>query len=66
MQALAEVSERHAAPEVADHTIVYCESTTLLEWYDAGFDPIFLSKEIDENKVKAFCAQIGAKYDESS
>lgn len=64
MQGLAELSERHAEPEVADHMVVYRESTILLEWYDAGFDPIFLSKEIDEKKVKVFCAQGGAKYDE--
>jgi hypothetical protein len=66
MHGLAELAERHAAPEVADHMVVYRDSTILIEWYDAGFDPIFLSREIDENTVREFGVQIGAKYEEPS
>lgn len=61
---LARISAQHAEPEVAEHMIVCSGSVILLEWYDAGFDTIYLSKEIDEDKVKCFCTKIGAKYDE--
>ncbi|MGH6629130.1 MAG: hypothetical protein ACREB3_05320, partial [Burkholderiales bacterium] len=64
MAGLAQISARHAEPEVADHMVVYRASTVLLEWYDAGFDPIYLSREFEEAKVKTFCANLGAKYDE--
>ncbi len=64
MVGLAQISERHAEPEVAAHMVVYRGSAILLEWYDAGFDPLYLSREHDEGKVKTFCANLGATYDE--
>ncbi len=64
MSGLAEIAERHAEPEVADHMVAYHEPGILLEWYDAGVDPIFASKDIAESSVAAFCTKIGARYDE--
>ena len=66
MSGLAEIAGRHAEPEVADHMVAYQQPGILLEWYDAGFDPIFVSKDIAEASVAAFCAKIGARYDELS
>lgn len=64
MVGLAQISERHAEPEVAAHMVVYRGSAILLEWYDAGDDPIYLSKEIEEEKVKTLTSKLGGKYDE--
>ena len=64
MCGLADISERHAEPEVADHMVAYHDRGVVLEWYDAGSDPIFVAKEIPEATVAAFCTKIGAKYDE--
>ena len=64
MVGLAQISERHAEPEVAAHMVVYRGSAIQLEWYDAGDDPIYLSRELDEGKVKTFCTNLGATYDE--
>jgi hypothetical protein len=64
MSGLAKIAERHAEPEIASHMVVYHERRILLEWYDAGSDPIFVSKDIAEASMKAFCAKIGAGYDE--
>jgi hypothetical protein len=44
--------------------VVYRGSAILLEWYDAGDDPIYLSKEIEEEKVKTLASKLGGKYDE--
>lgn len=64
MVGLAQISERHAEPEVAAHIVAYRDSAILLEWYDAGFDPIYLSRDFEEAKVKTFCTTLGATYDE--
>jgi hypothetical protein len=64
MNGLAKISERHAEPEVADHMVAYHQQGILLEWYDAGLDPIYVSKQIGEESLAAFCAKIGASYDE--
>jgi hypothetical protein len=44
--------------------VAYHRSGILLEWYDAGLDPIYVSKEIPEATLAAFCTQTGTKYDE--
>jgi hypothetical protein len=64
MAGLAEISERHAEAEVAVHMVAYNDREILLEWYDAGLDPIFLSRTFAEATVAAFCTKTGTKYDE--
>ena len=61
---LADIAERHANPEVAIHFHVYRDRSLLLQWYDAFFDPIYVSKEICEKNVKEFCEQLGVQYSE--
>ncbi len=54
LNGLADVSERHAEPEVADHMIVYRDTTVLLEWYDAGSNPIWITKDVAKERIDNF------------
>ena len=61
---LAEISERHAEPEIAIHVHVYKGDDILLQWHDALDDPMYVSKGIPEDKVKAFAAALAVDYRE--
>ena len=60
---LAEIAEHYAEPEVAIHFHVYKDDEMLLEWYDAFANPIFVSKELPENKIKEFCNRLSVGYE---
>ncbi len=61
--ALADISEHYAEPEVAIHFHVYKDNRVLLQWYDAFSYPMYISKEIPENKVKEFCVKLSSEYE---
>lgn len=50
LEELADLSERYAGPEIADHIHVYKEGRVLIQWYDALSDPIFFLKK--SGKIK--------------
>jgi hypothetical protein len=64
MSALAELAEVRAEHDVADHMIAYRGDEILLEWYDAIFDPIFISRAIDERSLSAFAQSVGGQCDD--
>ncbi len=55
---LAEISEHHALPEVAIHFHIYKDGQVLLQWYDAGSDPILVSVEIPRQNIEDFCEKL--------
>jgi len=63
---LAELAERHALPEIADHVHVYRNGEVLLQWYDAATNPIVISKQIPEQNVQEFCARLGIRIEEDT
>ena len=63
---LAELAEYCAAPEIAIHVHVYVGGKILLEWYDAFDDPIYISNEVPEHQVQAFCNELGVTYEQVS
>jgi hypothetical protein len=56
---LAEIAEHCAEPEVAIHFHVYKDDQVLLQWYDAFAAPMYVSKEIPEEKAREFCEKLG-------
>ena|SRR5688572_23909875 len=64
MSTLAELAEVRAEHDVADHMIAYRGDEILLEWYDAIFDPIFISKAIDEGSLSAFARSVGGELND--
>lgn len=56
--ALAEMAERCATAEVAIHLHLYREGRVLLQWYDAFFDPLRISKEVPDKRVQEFCEKL--------
>jgi hypothetical protein len=60
---LADIAQKCAGPEVAIHFHVYNNNKVLLQWFDAFFDPMFISKEIPEDKVKEFCTELSITYE---
>lgn len=62
---LAELAENCAAPEIAIHVHVYADGKIVLEWYDAfDKDPIYISNEVPEHQVQAFCRGLGVNYEQ--
>lgn len=51
LQALSELADGYAQPEIAIHLIVLQGDRTLLEWYDVDDDPIALHASFDEEQV---------------
>ena len=63
LSGLAVFAEKCIAFEVAVHLHVYKPGKVLLEWYDAFCkDPMYLSRDIEEENVRAFCKELSLKY----
>ena len=61
---LADIMQRHATPEGAIHFHVYKDNKILLQWHDAFYDdPMYLSKDITDGKIKQFCIKLSLKYE---
>lgn len=63
---LADIAEHCAEPEIAIHFHVYKDCQVLLQWFDAFADPICISKEIPEEKIREFCKNLGIEYKTST
>lgn len=63
MQELARLVEHHPTPEIAIHIHAYRRTRVLLEWHDAFFDPLGISRDIRADRVAEFCQRLGAKYE---
>lgn len=60
---LADLAAECSAFEVAIHLHVYEQNKVLLEWYDAfGEDPMYLRRDISEEKVRMFCSELALQY----
>lgn len=64
MSTLADLAEVRAEHDVADHMVAYCDDEILLEWYDAIFDPMFISRVIDEGSLSAFARSVGGEVND--
>jgi hypothetical protein len=63
---LANIAKRCATPEVAMHFHVYKNNEVLLQWHDAFCDdPLYISKDVPEEKIKQFCDRLGLTYESS-
>ena len=62
LDGLAQLADKHAEPEIADHLHIYKDNKIILQWYDAFSDPFYISKEILEDKVKNFCSRLNTTY----
>jgi hypothetical protein len=56
---LAELMRLRAYPELASHYHIYHDSSVLLEWYDAFTQPMALSAELTEEKIRTFAERLG-------
>jgi len=61
MSVLAGLAEARAEHDVAEHLIAYRGDEILLEWYDAIYDPIFVSRAIDRETLSAFAELVGGE-----
>lgn len=55
---LAELTRSCADPELAVHFHVYWASSVLLEWHDAFTQPMLLSGDLPEQKVRRFAGRL--------
>jgi len=64
-EALADLAENHAEPEVCDHLHVYKHETMLMEghdWYDGEF---YVTGQMPEDTIRGFCESVGCRYERS-
>ena len=61
---LSELTEHYAEPEVATHFHVYLGNDVLIDWYDAFYDPMCISKRIPEDKIINLCDSLSITYKE--
>jgi hypothetical protein len=59
---LAQLAQHRALPEIAIHIHVYKDDEVLLQWHDAFDSPIYLAREIPDEKVKEFCQGLNVEY----
>ncbi len=60
---IKEIAENHP---LSVHFHTYRNNEKILEWYDAfDKDPIYVSKIIEENKIKEFCNKLSVTYKEN-
>jgi hypothetical protein len=62
MSRLAELTRSCAYPELAIHFHVYRDQSVLLEWHDAFTQPMLLSGELPEQKVRIFAERLRMSY----
>jgi hypothetical protein len=62
IEELSEISNHHAAPEIAMFVAVSHNSEQILEWFDVPGDPLTASLKIPESKIQKFCALTGVNY----
>jgi len=59
---LADLMDHLAEPQLAVHFHVFQNDSVLLEWYDAFYDPICISSNFAEEKIRVLAHQFGTKY----
>jgi hypothetical protein len=62
MSRLAELTGPCAYPELGIHFHVYRSQSVLLEWHDAFTQPMLLSSELPEQKVRTFAERLSMSY----
>jgi hypothetical protein len=63
MRRLAELTRSCAYPELAIHFHVYRGQSVLLEWHDAFTQPMLLSGEFFEERVRTFTERLHMSYE---
>jgi hypothetical protein len=59
---LADATEGCPDSEIAWHFHVYQPGKVLLHWYDIFALPLYISKDISEEKIITFCTKLGVDY----
>lgn len=59
LNALNELVNTCAGPEVCNHLYAYEDSALLMEWHDAFDDPIHVAGRVSADVIAAFCSALG-------
>ena len=60
---LADIMVNHPSPGGVAHLHIYMDNKILLQWHDAFYDdPMCISEDIEEDKIKRFCQKLSLKY----
>ena len=62
MRHLVEMTRSCAYPELAIHFHVYRGQSVLLEWHDAFTQPMLLSGELPEQRIRTFAERLSMSY----
>jgi hypothetical protein len=64
MKTLARLAANHAAPEIANDVALFTLEASLLEWFDAPYDPISIAPAFGQPAVVRFAAAIQGSWKE--
>lgn len=56
---LSEAASRHAEPEVCDHVHFYRDGHALVQWFDAFFESLLVSKSVPRERLAQFASAAG-------
>jgi len=62
VEKLADLTERHAEPELCSSLFIYDGNQLLVEWPEAFYGPMWISKKVHEDSVKIFSSRLGLEY----
>jgi hypothetical protein len=62
MKGLADVCQNRHPVEITNEMIVYHNQDILVTWHDIPDNPIYVSKKIEEKRVRDFCSAAGCSY----
>ncbi len=62
MRGLADVCENRDPAEITNEMIVYQNQDILVTWHDIPDNPIYVSKRIEEKRVRDFCSAARCSY----
>ncbi len=63
---LSEAAAHHAEPEMCSHLHIYCGREPLVNWFDAFFDPIRVSKTVARERIEQFCRDVGGVFSDAA
>jgi len=65
-QALSEMAQRYAEPEICDHVVLCAEGKVVLQAYDFPWLPFVVASEVAEERIALFCKELNCKYRRST
>lgn len=62
LESLASLEDQHPTPVGSIHIHAYHDNQVLFSFYDAFLDPLWVSKTVEESRIRTFAATLGCMW----